>query len=91
MTDETKPTVRFHVTQERMADVPFGELLDIEENPNNTRMVAQFMARFVADDKGNYLTEEDARKAIRAVTLGQIMSAFQRITGDLQEVAVPNG
>lgn len=85
------PAVRFHVTAERLADVELGELLDIQENPNNPRLMATFMARFVTDADGNYLPDDDARIAVRRVTIGQLKSAFDKIAGDMQEVAVPNG
>lgn len=91
MTDVTKPAVRFYVTAERLADVELGELLDIQENPNNPRLMATFMARFVTDEAGNYLTDEEARIAVRRVTIGQLKGAFDQIAGDMQEVAAPNG
>lgn len=86
-----KTAVRFHVTQERLNAVEIGQLLDIQDNPNDARLLAAFMANFVADENGNYLTGDAAKAAVRRVTVGQLMTAFQKITGDLQEVASPNG
>lgn len=87
----TTPAVRFLVTAERLADVELGELLDIQENPNNPRLMATFMARFVTDASGNYLPDDAARLAVRRVTIGQLKSAFDQIAGDMQEATVPNG
>jgi len=84
-------TVRFHVTAERMAEVELGELLDLEDNARDVRRLAAFMARFVADANGQYLPESEARTAIRRVTIGQLREAFQKIGGDMGEVAAPNG
>lgn len=83
--------VRFHVTAERMAAVELGDLLDIQEKPNDPRLMAAFMSKFVADDYGEYLPEDEAMKAVRRVTIGQIKAAFEQITGDMVETAVPNG
>lgn len=88
---ESNDQVRFHVTAARLADVEIGELLDIQENQNDFRALARFMARFVADESGVYLTAEAAAQAVRRVTLGQLMSAFQQVSGDMAEVAAPNG
>ena len=91
MEPTTDGPVRFHVTAERMAEVELGELLDIQDNQNDVRALARFMARFVTDDKGIYLEEEAARVAVRRVTIGQLTAAFQKMTGDMSEVAAPNG
>lgn len=87
MTDK----VRFHVTADRMAEVEIGELLDLQDNPNDPRLMAQFMARFVADGEGNYLEGEAATKAVRKVTIGQLKTAFASVAGDMVETAAPNG
>lgn len=89
--DKTLAPVRFHVTADRMADVELGALLDIQENPNDPRLMASFMAKFVADEDGNYLPEDEAMQAVRRVTIGQIKGAFEQVTGGLVETAVPNG
>lgn len=93
MSDEKTGTgpVRFHVTQARLAEVELGELLDIQDNQNDVRALARFMSRFVADERGQYLDEEAAAVAVRRVTIGQLSAAFQKMSGDLTEVAVPNG
>lgn len=86
-----KPVVRFHLTAERLADIEMGELLDIQDNPNDVRAVSTFMAKFMADEKGNYLPDDEAAKAVRKVTIGQLKAAFERVTGEIGETAVPNG
>ena len=83
--------IRFHVTADRMADVELGALLDIQDNPNDVRAIARFMARFVADEKGDYLPDDEAGVAVRRVTIGQLKGAFEKITADMGEVAAPNG
>lgn len=85
-----KTPVRFHVTAERMAMVELGTLLDIQDKPNDPRLMASFMSTFVTDEDGNYLPEDEAMKAVRRVTIGQIKSAFEQISGDMVETAVPN-
>jgi Flp pilus assembly pilin Flp len=52
--------------------------------------MVRFMARFVADEKGNYLDETAARLAVRKVTIGQMKSAFEKITTDVTQAAAPN-
>jgi hypothetical protein len=89
MSDE-KTAVRFHVTAERLAEVELGELLDIQDNPNDVQAVARFMARFIADEKGNYLDETAARLAVRKVTIGQMKTTFEKITTDMGMAAAPN-
>ena len=74
-----------------MAAVELGDLLDIQENPNDPRLMASFMSKFVTDANGEYLPADEAMKAVRRVTIGQIKSAFEQVTGDLVETAVPNG
>jgi hypothetical protein len=88
---EGKETVRFHVTAERMAAVEMGELLDLQDSPNDPRLLASFMSKFVTGADGEYLPEDEAIKAVRRVTIGQIKSAFEQVTGDMMETAVPNG
>jgi hypothetical protein len=90
MANNDKPAIRFHVTAERMAAVELGELLDLQDAPNDVRRVAAFMARFVADAAGNYLEGEAATAAVRKVTIGQLKGAFEQVTGEMVEVAAPN-
>lgn len=90
MTKE-ETAVRFHVTAERMGEIELGELIDIQESPNNPRLMAAFMSKFVVDANGAYLPEEAAVLAVRRVTIGQIKAAFEQVTGDMVETAVPNG
>lgn len=92
----TKPVgtdgpVRFHLSKARVADIELGEILDIEENPNNYKAVASLMARFLVDERGNYLPEEEARREIRRVTMGQLVSAYERFQQEAREEAAPNG
>ena len=91
MAEETTERVRFHVTAERMADVELGEILDIQDNPNDLRLVTTFLSRFIVGPDGAYLAEEAARTAIRKVKIGQLKSTFEAVMGDLKESAVPNG
>lgn len=90
MTKEETAVVRFHATKEKIAEVELGEIMDIEDNPNNVRMIAMFMSRFVVDADGNYLSEDEARRAIRRVTLGQLQKSFTELFDQLKETAVPN-
>lgn len=87
----SEKTARFHLTAERMNEVELGELLAIEENPNNVKAVMEFMTRFMVDDNLQPLPVDEARVAIRRVTIGQLRSAFERVAGTMGEAAVPNG
>lgn len=86
-----KPVIRFHLTAESMANIELGEILDIEENPNDIRKAMAFMKRFLVDEQGQPLADEEATAAIRRVTLGQLQAAYARVMTDMQETAVPNG
>lgn len=96
MADDTtaaapRPIIRFHLSAEAMNDIELGEILDMEENPNDIRKAMAFMKRFLVDDQGRPLPDEEANVAIRRVTLGQLQGAYQRVMADMQETAVPNG
>lgn len=90
-----KPVVRFHLTTDRIADVDMGVLLDLQDDydakKTNFRTLSDFMMRFIADENGRYLPEDEARAAVRKVSLRQLMEAFERISAEMQEVAAPNG
>lgn len=89
-----KPQVRFHVTAERTADLELGLLLDIQEYQhdlqNHIDVVVAFMTGFLADENGEYLSDEEAKKEIRKVTLRQLMAAFNEINSEILEIAAPN-
>ena len=91
MADETKPAVRFHLSDEAMNTVELGEILALEENPNDVRIISQFMMHFIVDEQGKLLPEAEAKEAIKRVTIGQLRSAFEQVSGGLGETAVPNG
>lgn len=87
----TAPAARFHLTAERMAEVELGELLAIEENPNNVKTIMAFMIRFMVDENNQPLARDVAEQAIKKVTIGQLRSAFERVASSMGETAVPNG
>lgn len=90
MSDEKEP-VRFHLTSDQMMNVELGTLLDIEDNPSNIRQIAAFMQQFVVDAEGKPLPPDEAKAAIRRVTLGQLQAAFKDVIAGVQETAAPNG
>jgi hypothetical protein len=81
--------MRFHVTLERVEIVPIGLAMDIEEKTTTQNMI-ELLILFVADADGNYLPKEEARLAVRDLTLGELRDATEAIKGFMGSTTVPN-
>lgn len=88
---DTRPYIHFHATSEKLSEIEIGDFLDIEENPNNIRLVLNLMAQFLVDEEGHSLPEKEARERMRRVTLTQLQEAYRTLFADVRETAVPNG
>lgn len=81
--------MRLKADRIKMRDVLLvGELIGLVEGDFLTTRSA--LAKFVTDEKGDYLDEEEALKLIGKMTVTQMMDAGRDLLKLMQEEAVPN-
>jgi len=67
--------IRFQVDPDRLT---LDDLIALEEESQSPRFIRDFMARFVVDDKGEYLEEGAAQKIVGALTLSELSGAAEQ-------------
>jgi hypothetical protein len=65
------------------------ELMAIEGDAESTKALRNLVSRFVTDDKGEYLSEHAARKAIGGLTRPQVIEVMQSFGQQLRDALVP--
>ena len=72
--------------------ITLDDLINLEEGDNSTRFLRDLFSRFLVDENGEYLPEEEAVKVMGKLTLGDVMQVkeqFMEFIKGLQERAVP--
>lgn len=80
--------INLKVTEERIQGVKVGILRKIE---TSTTAQFAFLARFMTDEDGEYLDEEDAYEILDEIPLGDIAEIMTDLRAAMEEAAVPNG
>ena len=81
--------ITFDVNQARVEDLSIGDILDLQDHPNDMKMQMKFLAHFAVNGDGKYLEPEAAAKAVRELTLRQVMGTVNTITAQMNEAIAP--
>ena len=81
--------IRFQVDTDRLT---LNDLVALEDENQSPRFMRDFLARFVVDDKGEYLEDDEAQQAVGNLTLSELMETveqFGEAVEGLQDKIVP--
>lgn len=87
---DDKKIVRFHITEEGLDRLEFGEFLDVLDGKGGLDNMRSVLSHFLVDERGQVVPHDEAMTAIRYVTIGQIREASARIKDLLAGSPVPN-
>jgi len=83
--------IRLHVTQKRLDELSVDDQIALEEwsdDSASTRQRRDLVARFVVDDKKDYLPEARARKLIGRLTTDEFAVVIREFMQKFSDMAV---
>ena len=81
--------IKFQVDAERLT---LNDLIALEDENQSPRFMRDFLARFVVDDKGVYMEENEAQQMVGNLSLAELketVDGFAVAVEGLQESIVP--
>lgn len=87
---DDKATVHFHITEEGLDRLEFGEFLDVLDGKGGLDNMRSVLAHFLVDENEQAIPHDEALTTIRRVTIGQIRRASTQIKELLAGAPVPN-
>ncbi len=79
--------VKFNVTYTRVKDLTVDEFIALQEG--NMRIIKNVLSRFVVDENGQYLPEDQAKPLVGKLTLEQLQGVVSTFTGNVTDTLVP--
>lgn len=83
------PKIELKIDENR---ITLDDLIRLEEGDNSTRFLRDLFARFLVDESGEYLPEDEAVHVMGRMTMAdvlQVKEQFVAFMGGLKERAVP--
>lgn len=82
------PTINLKIDGERLT---LDELIALEEKTTMRAIEARdLLARFVQDETGAFMEEQQARKALGALTITELFEVLRQFKAGVDNLAVPN-
>lgn len=70
---------------DRITIKDFSTLLEAEKGDDKAQVIVEQLWRFIADDEGKYLPENEAREAVQNMGLGTALTAARDIAAKMKE------